>query len=89
MAEKPALRGVRVQAVKRIHVNQKAISANAQDQGTRPILFVYDGDVVEELRELEIVADGKVVASIRYQPDEPLRGARCWIETNETVRAIE
>ena len=70
-----------------IHVNQKAISQNAQDQGTRPVIEVRDEHGTRLVQELDIVKDGEVVASVRYQRDKAIEGgARCWIETDAEVR---
>lgn len=72
--------------LRRIHVNQHNIKANAKDGGYRPVITVKAYD--ENLYGHEVVIrddNGKPVAKIVY-PEKPLAcGARVWIETNNEV----
>jgi hypothetical protein len=64
-----------------VHVNQHKIRARHPAPLT---VKTYKSNV--EASRADIVVDGKVVASVVYQPEKPLScGARVWIETAEQV----
>jgi hypothetical protein len=69
--------------LKKIHVNQHHIRANAKDGGNRPVLTVktYKGNTVCH----EVSIDGP--STLVYRPENPLScGAKVWIETRAEVR---
>lgn len=69
--------------MKRIHVNQHNIRANAKDSGNRPVLTVKT--YKENVTCNEVTIDGP--STLVYRPDKPLScGARVWIETQADVR---
>lgn len=68
--------------LKRIHVNQHNIKANAKDGGQRPTITVktYKSNIYGH--EVEILGSSKVI----YRPNKPLNcGAKVWIETESEV----
>jgi hypothetical protein len=68
--------------IKRIHVNQHNIKANARDGGDRPVMSVKTsrGNILGH--SVTILGPSRVV----YSPDKPLScGARVWIETDAEV----
>jgi len=70
-----------------IHVNQHIIRRNATKGTTDPVLTVktYKSNVYANTVDI-LDSDGKVIASVVYQPDKPLScGARVWIETQNEV----
>lgn len=68
--------------LKRIHVNQHNIKANAKDGGTRPPVTVKTSKKNHKCHNVEIYGGSLV----RYSPDKPLScGARMWIETRAAV----
>ena len=72
--------------LKRIHVNQHNIKANAKDGGSRPVMTVktYKENVVCD----EVHIDGP--STLVYRPDRPLScGARVWIETKAPVHILK
>lgn len=72
--------------LKRIHINQHHIRANAKDGTALPVITVKTYNSNDYAHEAKIMHDGEVVATIKYQPDDPLScGARVWIETREEV----
>lgn len=73
---------IRAGLIKRIHIDQHRIKANAKDGGNRPVVTVqarggpYKGH--------EVTIDGP--SSVIYEGDNPLScGARVWIETKAAV----
>ena len=69
-----------------IHVNQHVIKANLKTGDDNPPLTVKDHKQNRKAHRADIIVDGKIVASVLYQPDKPLKcGARCWIETQHQV----
>ena len=71
--------------VKRIHVDKKIIGANLKHGTNDPALTVQTSAGSLKGRQVDIIVDGKVVASLVY-PEKPLScGARVWIETTEEV----
>ena len=65
--------------IKRIHVNQHHIRANAKDGGDRPVLTVKTYKSNDYCNRVKFVS-GEVV----HSPNKPLScGARVWIETHE------
>jgi len=68
--------------IKRIHVNQHNIRANAKDNGKRPVITVKTYKTNQYGHEVVIHGESKVV----YRPDKPLScGAKVWIETDADV----
>ena len=68
--------------LKRIHVNQHNIKANAKDGGSRPPVTVKTSKQNHKCHNAVIY--GRSV--VRYSPDKPLScGARMWIETKAAV----
>jgi hypothetical protein len=64
-----------------IHVNQHKVRAK---EAAPLSVKTYKSN--REARQVDIVVDDKVVATVKYQPDKPLPcGARVWIETFESV----
>lgn len=69
--------------IKRIHVNQHNIRANAKDGFNRPCITVKTYKDNTYGHEVEILGKSKVV----YRPDKPLScGAKVWIETDDIVQ---
>jgi len=67
--------------LKRIHVNQHNIKANAKGAGL-PVLTVKTYKKNYKGFTVDIKGDSKLV----YQPDKPLNcGAKVWIETKSPV----
>ncbi len=70
--------------VRRIYVNQRAISRNHQKQTLEPVVAVDDGQgTTHHGHEIEILGPSRV----KYSRDITLTGtpARVWIETAEGV----
>lgn len=74
--------------LKRIHVNQHVIKANAKNSTVDPPLTVKMSDQNIYGSRVEILdKTGDVVATLLYRPDDPLScGARVWISTRSEVR---
>jgi hypothetical protein len=73
--------------IKRIHVNQHEIKANATDGGDRAVITVKTSEGNHYGHEVALLDDqGREVARVVYRPDDPLScGARVWIETKLEV----
>lgn len=74
--------------LKRIHVNQHNIRANARSGNCElPVMTVKTYKSNTTGRRVDILNDdGKVIASFIYSPDNPLScGARLWVETRSQV----
>ena len=68
--------------LKRIHVNQHRIKANAKHGYRDPVLTVKSSRGNRYAHHVEIDGPSRVV----YSPDKPLKcGARVWIETRSPV----
>lgn len=73
-----------------IHVNQHIIKANAKSGERNAPLTVKDYRQNRKAHRAQIVVEGRVVAEVVYQPDNPLPcGAKVWIEMQEEVRTVE
>ena len=74
--------------LKRIHVNQHVIKANAKHGKNDPVLTVKEGKLNTYGHRVEILdKNGCVAATVVYQPNDPLScGARVWIESRNEVR---
>lgn len=74
--------------LKRLHVNQHEIRANANDGGDRPVLTIKTSGGNTYAHEVALIdQDGNEVARVVYRPDKPLDcGARVWIETRLETR---
>lgn len=70
----------------RIHVNQHNIRANHKGANL-PVLTIKDYKQNRKANRANILdADGTVIASVVYMPDNPLPcGAKVWIETELDV----
>ena len=73
--------------LKRIHINQHVIRANAKNGDSDPVITVKTSKSNDYGHTVEILDDdGNVVATVKYSPDKPLScGARVWIETSKEV----
>lgn len=73
--------------LKRIHINQHIIKANAKNGDSNPVITVktYDSNTYGHTVEI-LDKNGNVVATVVYSPDKPLPcGAKVWIETSSEV----
>ena len=73
--------------LKRIHINQHVIRANAKNGDSNPVITVktYDSNTYGHTVEI-LDKNGNVVATVVYSPDKPLPcGAKVWIETSSEV----
>jgi hypothetical protein len=70
-----------------IHVNRNVIDQNKKNNTTNPVLSVKNKKSNVYCSRADILDDnGKVVASVIYSPDKPLKcGAKVWIETKNKV----
>ena len=73
-----------------IHINQHKIKSNAKTGAREPVITVKtykDNQYGSSVNILD--KKGNIVATIKYQPDNPLScGAKCWIETNLSVEVL-
>lgn len=68
--------------LKRIHINQHIIRANAKKGESNPPVTVKTYKDNTKCHEAEILGPSKVI----YSPDKPLDcGARVWVETEAEV----
>jgi hypothetical protein len=68
--------------VKRIHINQHVIRANAKSGDRNPVITVKEGRNNTYAHRVQIDGSSTVV----YSPDKPLScGAKVWIETDADV----
>lgn len=68
--------------IKRIHVHQHIIKANAKDGGDRPVLSVKTSKGTTTANRVEIHGPSELI----YRPEKPLScGARVWVETHAEV----
>ena len=68
--------------LKRIHINQHVIRANAKSGNRNPVITVKTSKSNEYGHTVHIMGGSTVV----YSPDKPLScGAKVWIETNAEV----
>lgn len=73
-----------------IHVAQDAIRRNMKTGGNEPALIVRDYRGAERYHELQLVVDGKVIGTFKYQPHDPLPcGARVWLELDSEICHVE
>jgi len=71
--------------LKRIHINQHIIRANAKTGERNPVITVKGGGNNSYAHTVIINDHTKVV----YSPDKPLScGAKVWIETTEEVELV-
>jgi len=71
--------------IKRIHVNQHHIKANAKDGGLRPVITIKTSK--ENIKCMMAYIDGP--SQVIYSPDNPLScGAKVWVETKAEVTPI-
>jgi hypothetical protein len=70
--------------IKRIHVNQHVIRANAKNNETKPCITVKTSKSNRYCHEARVVCGE---TRIVYSPDKPLScGAKVWIETESAVQ---
>ena len=75
----------RAKTITRIHVNQQVIRANKTNGTDDPVLTVKRGNSNQYAHEVAIDGPSRVV----YSPDSPLHcGARCWVETEASVKIM-
>lgn len=68
--------------LKRIHINQHVIRANAKNGESEPVITVKTYDSNTYGHTVEIHGPSKII----YSPDKPLScGAKVWIETDAEV----
>ena len=68
--------------LKRIHINQHVIKANAKSGDRNPVITVKTSKSNEYAHAVHIMGGSTVV----YSPDKPLScGAKVWIETSDVV----
>jgi len=71
-----------IMTLKRIHINQHVIRANAKSGDRNPVITVKTSKSNEYAHAVHIMGGSTVV----YNPDKPLScGAKVWIETNAEV----
>ena len=71
-----------------IHISQTNIKHNKRvgEKEREPVIEVRRGSDVFQGYEADIMVDGVVIASVKYNPTKPLDcGARVWIETEQDV----
>lgn len=68
---------------KQIHINRNTLASNLKHGRRDPVVRLQQGTRVSYGHEVDLLGpDGAVLASVVYQPDEPLScGARVWVET--------
>jgi hypothetical protein len=72
--------------LKRIHINQHIIRANAKTGERNPVITVKTSNSNKYAHEVRITGPSKVI----YSPDKPLScGAKVWIETYSPVELKE
>jgi hypothetical protein len=72
--------------LKRIHINQHVIRANAKNGTDDPVITVKTSIGNDYAHEVHIDGPSTVV----YSPDKPLScGAKVWIETTSVVELVE
>lgn len=73
-----------------IHVHQQKIKSNLKNGTKEPPIIVRNYKEIKYASYVEILdEDGNVVATLIYQPDNPLScGARVWLETKLEVKCI-
>lgn len=70
--------------LRRIHVNQHHIKANAKDGGSRPVFTIKGSRINTKAEAVEIHGESRMV----YQPGKPLScGAKVWMETRAAITA--
>ena len=71
--------------LKRIHINQHVIRANAKTGERNPVITVKGSSTNDYGNTVIINEHTKVI----YSPDKPLScGAKVWIETTEQVELV-
>lgn len=74
--------------IKRIHINQHNIRANAKSDGEiLPVITCKTSAENHKTNRLNVVdSEGEVMLTVIYSPDKPLScGAKVWIETKAEV----
>lgn len=80
----PRWHNPRIPARTRLHINTHKIKQNQKESLNQPVITVKKGGVNQYGHEVEIPGGCRVV----YRPDNPMCGARVWIETLYDVRVI-
>jgi len=66
-----------------IHINQHVIKKNKLTGERNPVITCKNKSNSYHDRLDLVDSDGKIIASVVYSPDKPLKcGAVCWIETD-------
>lgn len=70
-----------------IHINQHKIRSNKKTGAREPVITVKKRRANTYAKRVDILdKDGNVIASIRYEPDKPLKcGAVCWVESTNDL----
>ena len=72
-----------------IHVAQDAIRRNMKTGSNDPVIIVRKGGKPERHHSVNLVVDGKTVATFQYSQDKPLScGARVWLQLAEGVDVV-
>lgn len=76
--------------LRRLHINQHTIRANAASGAREPVITVKSSDANDYAHEAIIrTGDGTEIARVVYRPDRPLScGAKVWIETRAQVDLV-
>ena len=80
----PRWRNPRQPAKTIVHVNSQRIKQNQKASRQQPVITVKKGNTNQYGHEVEIPGGCRVV----YRPDNPMCGARVWIESLYDVRVI-
>ena len=81
----PRWRNPRIPAMNRLHVHTGKIKQNQKESLNQPVITVKKGNTNQYGHEVEILGACRVV----YRPNNPMCGARVWIETLYDVRVID
>lgn len=73
-----------------IHVDQHILRGNRKTGSRNPPLSLRTYRSIEKAQKIQIVDDqGKVIATLKYQPDDPLKcGATVWLEADRARLVI-
>ena len=72
-----------------IHVAQDAIRRNMKTGSNDPVIIVRKRGKAERHHRVNLVLDGKIVATFHYSQDKPLScGARVWLQVAPSVDIV-
>ncbi|GAB4541282.1 MAG: hypothetical protein Tsb0014_33080 [Pleurocapsa sp.] len=80
----PSWRNPKKPAKTMIHVNSHKIKHNEKHQDKQPVITVKQGNTNQYGSEVEVPGGCRIV----YRPDNPMCGARVWIESLYDVKII-